>query len=52
MKGTKTLVKSGENFDCANWTTTDGAGMLVAGIVAFDSRAGGDSASATRLADK
>ena len=52
MKGTKTLVKSGENFDCANWTMTDGVGMLVAGIVAYDSRAGGDSASATRLADK
>lgn len=51
-KGTRTLVKSGESFDCANWTMTDGPGMLVAGIVAYDTRAGGDSASATRLADK
>lgn len=51
-KGTKTLAKTGENFDCASWTTTDGPGMLVNGVVAYEQRAGGDSASATRLADR
>jgi hypothetical protein len=51
-KGNRMLVKSGEGFDCAAWTTTDGPGMLVSGVVAFDSRAGGDSANATRLADR
>ncbi|MFN8644982.1 MAG: hypothetical protein U0802_26165 [Candidatus Binatia bacterium] len=51
-KGARSLVKSGESFKCATWTTTDGDGMLVSGVAAFDGRAGGDSASATRLADK
>ncbi|HSP97082.1 MAG TPA: hypothetical protein VL049_07535 [Candidatus Dormibacteraeota bacterium] len=51
-KGTKVLAKTGEPFDCAHWTMTDGPGMLVTGVVATDSRAGGDAANITRLADK
>jgi hypothetical protein len=51
-KGARTLAKHGENFDCATWTMTDGPGMLVNGVVAYEQRAGGDSASATRLADR
>jgi len=48
------LAKTGENFDCANWTMTDGPGMLAAGVVAYDPRipAGGNGAQVTRLADR
>ncbi|MBX3025292.1 hypothetical protein KF840_10310 [bacterium] len=52
MKGTRTLAKTGESFDCATWTMTDGPGMWVNGVAAYETRAGGDSASATRLADR
>ncbi|MDX2169564.1 MAG: hypothetical protein SF182_21020 [Deltaproteobacteria bacterium] len=53
QKGTAKLEKKGENFDCANWTMTDGPGMLGAGVVAYDPRIpGGNGAQVTRLADK
>jgi hypothetical protein len=51
-KGVAQVSKNGENFDCANWTMTNGAGMLVTGVVAVDERAGGNSANNTRLADR
>jgi hypothetical protein len=53
QKGNAKLEKKGENFDCANWTMTDGVGMLGAGVVAYDPRIpGGNGAQVTRLADK
>jgi hypothetical protein len=51
-KGTATANKDGENFNCAMWTLTDGPGMLVTGVVAFDERAGGNAANSTRIADR
>ncbi len=50
-KGAAMIVKPGENFDCSAWSQTDGVGMLVTGVVAFDSRAGGNVANVTRIAD-
>lgn len=51
-KGTRVFNKNGENFSCANWTTTDDVGMLVTGLLAVDERAGGTSANGIRVADK
>jgi len=51
-KGTKTLSKNGEPFDCSQWTTTDGVGMLTTPVVGYDTMAGGDTANILRLADK
>ena len=51
-KGTRTFSKNGENFSCSAWTTTDGTGMLVTGLLAVDERAGGTSANGIRVADK
>jgi hypothetical protein len=53
QKGNAKLERKGENFDCAAFTTTDGVGMLAAGVVAYDPRIpGGNGAQVTRLADK
>jgi hypothetical protein len=51
-KGAKTLSLEGENFSCEEWTTEDGAGMLVLPQPAYDTRAGGDSANILRIADQ
>jgi hypothetical protein len=51
-KGVVQVSRSGENFDCASWMTSDGPGMLVTGDVDFDDTAGGNVASITRLADR
>ncbi len=50
-KGSAAQDKEGEPFDCENWTTEDGAGMLVQGFTLFDARAGGDTANTLRIAD-
>ncbi len=51
-KGIVSAEKDGENFSCDEWTTTDGPGMLVTGVVASDPRVpGGNVANITRLAD-
>lgn len=42
---------SGENFDCASWTTTDGAGGLASVVLGFDDdRCGSCDAAQTLLA--
>jgi hypothetical protein len=51
LKGAKFLSKPAENFSCANWTMTDGPGMLAVAILGFDSRAGGDVVNILRIAD-
>jgi hypothetical protein len=51
-KGALTLSKSGENFSCPDFATTNGVGLLVSPAVAFETRAGGDLVNVIRLADK
>jgi hypothetical protein len=45
------LSLEGESFDCAAFTVTDGAGMLVSPSAANDPRAGGDVVNNLRIAD-
>jgi hypothetical protein len=51
-KGATMISRSGENFDCGTFTTSDGPGVLVAPSVAYETRAGGDLSSITSLADQ
>lgn len=51
-KGNRTFNKNGESLSCDMWTTTDGPGMLVTGLLAVDERAGGTSANGIRVADR
>lgn len=46
------LSLEGEAFDCATFSTTDGAGMLVSPSAANDPRAGGDVVNNLRIADR
>lgn len=50
-KGSATISLSGENFDCENWTASDGAGMLASPATTFNTAAGGDTANITRFKD-
>jgi hypothetical protein len=51
-KGAVQVSRAGENFNCAAWTTAEGDGVLVAGVVDFDDRLGGNVANLIRIADK
>lgn len=51
-KGAVQVSRAGENFNCAAWTTAEGDGVLVSGVVDFDDRLGGNVANLIRIADK
>jgi hypothetical protein len=51
IMGAVTGSIDGENFDCDNWTTEDGPGMLVMPLPGYNEQAGGDAANNYRFAD-